>query len=49
MPNAPQMSPQQSNALVRQLILKGGVIGNMYYPPSVDMWQQLNPILPSSV
>src|SRR5215813_9869502 len=44
-----QMSPQQQNAMVRQLILRGGVLGNMYFPPSVDMWQQLNPILPASV
>jgi hypothetical protein len=44
-----QMSPQQQNAMVRQLILRGGAMGNMYFPPAVDMWQQLNPILPSSV
>jgi P3 major capsid protein len=44
-----QMSPQQQNAMVRQLILRGGQIGGMYFPPAVDMWQQLNPILPSSV
>ena len=46
---AQQMSPQQQNAIVRQLILRGGPLGNVYYPPAVDMWQQLNPILPSSV
>lgn len=46
---APQMSPQQQNAVVRQLILRGGALGNVYFPPAVDMWQQLNPILPSSV
>lgn len=44
-----QMSPQQQNAMVRQLILRGGAMGQMYFPPAVDMWQQLNPILPSSV
>src|SRR5215470_3048282 len=44
-----QMSPQQQNAMIRQLILRGGVLGNVYFPPAVDMWQQLNPILPSSV
>jgi hypothetical protein len=44
-----QISPQQMNAIVRQLILRGGVLGNAYFPPAVDMWQQLNPILPSSV
>jgi P3 major capsid protein len=46
---APQMSPQQQNAIVRQLLLRGGALGQMYFPPAVDMWQQLNPILPSSV
>jgi hypothetical protein len=44
-----QISPQQMNAIVRQLILRGGVLGQAYFPPAVDMWQQLNPILPSSV
>jgi hypothetical protein len=44
-----QMSPQQQNAMVRQMILRGGVLGQTYFPPAVDMWQQLNPILPSSV
>jgi hypothetical protein len=44
-----QMSPQQQNAIVRQLLLKGGVINGIYYPPAVNMWQQLNPILPSGV
>src|SRR6516164_5294362 len=43
------ISPQQQNAMVRQLILRGGVFGGLYYPPAVDMWQQLNPILPSAV
>lgn len=44
-----QMSPQQQNAMVRQLILRGGALGNQYFPPAVDMWQQLNPILPASI
>ncbi|PWT78035.1 MAG: hypothetical protein C5B60_01770 [Chloroflexi bacterium] len=44
-----QMSPQQQNAMVRQLILRGGALGQSYFPPAVDMWQQLNPILPASV
>lgn len=43
------MSPQQQNATVRQLILRGGVLGQTFFPPAVDMWQQLNPIMPSSV
>jgi hypothetical protein len=44
-----QVSPQQQNAMVRQLILRGGVMGSSYFPPAVDMWQQLNPILPSAI
>lgn len=46
---AQQMSPQQVNAMYRSLILRGGVLGSTYFPPAVDMWQQLNPILPASV
>jgi hypothetical protein len=49
MSGSQQMSPQQQNAVVRQLLLRGGALGNIYYPPAVDMWQQLNPIMPSSV
>lgn len=49
MATQPQVSPQQQNAQTRQLILKGGVMGNSYFPPAVDMWQQLNPILPSAI
>lgn len=45
----PQMSPQMQNSMIRQLILRGGTLGNIYYPPAVDMWQQLSPILPSAV
>lgn len=44
-----QMSPQMQNSMIRQLILRGGTLGNIYYPPAVDMWQQLSPILPSAV
>jgi len=43
------VSPQQQNLMTRQLLLQGGNVANIYYPPSVDMWQQLNPILPSAV
>jgi hypothetical protein len=44
-----QVSPQQQNAMVRQLLLRGGPVGSIYYPPAVDMWQQLSPILPAAV
>lgn len=43
------LTPDQQNAMTRQLLLRGGNVGNVYYPPSVDMWQQLNPILPSAI
>lgn len=43
------VSPQQANAMIRNTILRGGVLGGNYYPPAVDMWQQLSPILPSGV
>ena len=46
---AQQISPQQQNMMVRQLLLRGGQAGQVYYPPAVDMWQQLSPILPSAV
>jgi hypothetical protein len=49
MPAQPQMNPQTQSAVIRNIILRGGQIGNTYFPPAVDMWQQLNPILPSSV
>lgn len=42
------MSPQQSNMAARSLILRGGNIGNQYFPPAIDVWQPQNPVLPSS-
>lgn len=41
-------SPYQQNMAARQLILRGGQVGNVYYPPAIDVWQPQNPILPSS-
>jgi hypothetical protein len=43
-----QASPAQQNMRARQLILQGGMLGNTYYPPAIDVWQPQNPILPSS-
>lgn len=43
-----QMTPQQQNLFARNLILRGGMVGQTYYPPAIDMWQPLNPILPAS-
>lgn len=43
-----QMSPAQQNGLARNLILRGGQVGNTYFPPAIDVWQPQNPILPSS-
>lgn len=45
----PQMSPQQQNLAARNLILRGGQVGNVYYPPAIDVWQPQNPNLPSGV
>jgi len=47
-PSQAQASPSQQNAMARQLILRGGVIGQVYYPPAIDVWQPQNPGLPSS-
>jgi len=45
---AQQVSPAAQNFGARNLILRGGQIGNMYFPPAIDVWQPQNPILPSS-
>lgn len=47
--NAPQMNPHQQNMAARNLILRGGQVGNVYYPPALDVWQPQNPNLPSGV
>ena len=46
---APQMSPQQQNMAARNLILRGGQVGQAYYPPAIDVWQPQNPNLPAGV
>ena len=46
--SAGQASPQAQNAAARRLIIQGGMVGQTYYPPAIDMWQQLNPQIPSS-
>lgn len=46
---APQMSPQAQNMAARNLILRGGQVGNVYYPPAIDVWQPQNPNLPAGV
>lgn len=45
----PQMSPTQQNLAARNLILRGGQVGNVYYPPAIDVWQPQNPNLPAGV
>lgn len=47
--SAPQMSPAAQNMAARNLILRGGQVGNVYYPPAIDVWQPQNPNLPSGV
>lgn len=46
---APVMNAQQQNMAARNLILRGGQVGNVYYPPAIDVWQPQNPNLPSGV
>lgn len=45
---APPPNPAAQNYRARQLILQGGMLGNTYFPPAIDVWQPQNPILPSS-
>jgi P3 major capsid protein len=46
---AQRISPQQQNMMARQLILRGGQLGQTYYPPAIDVWQPQNPQLQSGV
>lgn len=46
--NGQQVSPGVQNMAARSLILRGGQVGNVYFPPALDVWQPLNPQLPSS-
>jgi len=45
---APRANPYAQNMAARNLILRGGQVGDVYYPPAIDVWQPQNPILPSS-
>jgi hypothetical protein len=50
-PSAAQLAANsiaQNNA-ARTLILRGGMVGNQYQPPAINMWQPLNPGAPASV
>jgi len=44
-----QMSPQQQNQVARTLILRGGIIGNTYFAPAIDVWQPQNPQIQSGI
>jgi hypothetical protein len=46
---APQANPMAQNMAARSLILRGGQVGNMYFPPAIDVWQPQNPQLQSGV
>jgi hypothetical protein len=46
---AASISPTQANLAARNLILRGGQVGNIYYPPAIDVWQPQNPNLPAGV
>ncbi|HEY1881103.1 MAG TPA: hypothetical protein VGG68_14345, partial [Caulobacteraceae bacterium] len=45
---APKANPAQQNMAVRNLILRGGQVGQTYFPPAIDVWQPQNPGLPAS-
>ena len=45
---APQANPIAQNMAARSLILRGGQVGDTYFPPAIDVWQPQNPVLPSS-
>lgn len=45
---AGQPDPNMQNQAARNLILRGGVVGGVYFPPAIDVWQPQNPVLPSS-
>lgn len=47
--NQAQASPAAQNMAARSLILRGGQVGQVYYPPAIDVWQPQNPILPAAV
>lgn len=47
-PITPQLQAQAQNDAARRLLLQGGVVGNTYFPPCIDVWQQLNPFQPAS-
>jgi hypothetical protein len=42
-------TPAQQNMMARQLILRGGQIGQSYFPPAIDVWQPQSPQLQSGV
>lgn len=44
-----QRNPMAENFAARSLILRGGQVGNTYFPPAIDVWQPQNPQLQSGV
>jgi P3 major capsid protein len=43
-----RVSPSQLNMAARNLILRGGMVGGVYKPPAINVWQPQNPILPAA-
>lgn len=44
------MANKNQNDAIRNIILRGGTLdGKSWFPPAVEMWQQINPPLPASV
>lgn len=48
-PAQPQASPAAQNFAARNLILRGGMVGNRYLPPAIDVWQPQPVVLPASI
>ena len=44
-----QASPQAQNMAARSLILRGGQVGQTFYPPALDIWQPQNPSFASNI
>lgn len=45
----PMPSPAARNFAARNLILRGGQVGPIYFPPAIDMWQPQPVVLPAAV
>lgn len=47
--NGQQANSQSQNYAARNLILRGGMVGQTYFPPAIDVWQPQNPNLQANL